>query len=393
LIFQVLDNKKECAGIYLNGDIHKLITDPKGLSRTWAPSEHFVGAAVEYASVRSLGATLDEACPEALKGHWRHLSDKAKSFFDSFATAKIDLDDICFYDLVPKKFLLEFFELKNKITEHAFNEYTRPVNYDFLHDLSLFLTDIKSRPLNIDLNNLKMSDNKVRNGINKIRGCNNKIVYNQWRTVTGRLTTETRSFPILTLNKELRSAIKPQNDCFVELDYNAAELRVLFGLLDQEQPETDVHDWINTNIFKNKYGRETSKKKVFSWLYNPKAKNKKLNEYLNRDLLFNKYYVDGIIHTPFGRKISSPEDKVVSYLVQSTTSDMFLTSAIKINKILKERKSSVCFCIHDSLVIDLCLGEKNIINDLVDEFSQSRFGKLKTNLSIGKDFGQMRKVL
>jgi hypothetical protein len=37
--------------------------------------------------------------------------------------------------------------------------------------------------------------------------------------------------------------------------------------------------------------------------------------------------------------------------------------------------------------------EKNLIEELAEKFSGTKFGNLKVNLSIGKDFGNMRKVL
>ena len=245
----------------------------------------------------------------------------------------------------------------------------------------------------MDLKNINYFNNKIRNGISKVKNCNTKIIYNPWGTVTGRLTTEKNSFPILTLNKELRSLIKPQNDVFVEFDFNAAELRVLLGLLEQEQPKEDIHTWISKNIFNDTFNREQTKKKVFSWLYNPKAQNKKLNEYLNRDKIYEENFVSGYVHTPYGRVIPVEKDKAVNYLIQSTSSDMLLTSAMNISRELSDKKSFVSFCIHDSVVLDISTEEKNLIEELAKKFSGTKFGNLKVNLSIGKDFGNMRKVL
>ena len=99
------------------------------------------------------------------------------------------------------------------------------------------------------------------------------------------------------------------------------------------------------------------------------------------------------MNTLYNRKIKAPEEKAVNYLIQSTTSDMFITSAIKINKLLTDRKSFVSFCIHDSLVLDFSIEDRPMIEDLISSFSQTQFGKMRTNLSIGKNFGSMKKIV
>ena len=122
-----------------------------------------------------------------------------------------------------------------------------------------FTTKIKNQHLNLDLKNLDFLDPEVRKTFNKIKYANSNIIYNPWGTVTGRLSTKPDSFPILTLNRQLRSVIKPNNDLFVEFDYNAAEVRVLLALLGEDQPEGDLHDWIVKNIFDDKCPREKAK--------------------------------------------------------------------------------------------------------------------------------------
>ena len=109
-------------------------------------------------------------------------------------------------------------------------------------------------------------------------------------------------------------------------------------------------------------------------------------------MIYNQYYVNGRVATPYDRTIEVNDSKALNYLIQSTTSDMFLTSAIKVNDMLRDRKSFVSFCIHDSLVLDFSLEDRELLTNISQIFSSTRFGEIKTNLSIGKDFGHMKRV-
>jgi len=377
--------------LYIDGEL-TIDYNPEALTKTWSPSFHFEHRPYDCALVWVNGLSLNDVCPETIKEEWEFINKKIAAFLNSFKKGKVRLEEVCLYDLVPKKSLLQFYNLKNKITEHVFSTHKKPENHDFLVELILYLRKIESQNLNLNFKNLDMSNEKVRKIIMKIKNSPDRINYNPWGTVTGRLTTKKNSFPILTLNKELRSVIEPTNDCLLELDFNAAEIRVLLSLLGQKQPIGDLHGWISENIFDNKYNREQTKKKVFAWLYNPRAKNKKLNIFLNRNVLYYKYYKNGYVETPFGLKIYITKDKAVNYLIQSTASDLFLTSAIKVGKLLKNRKSNVYFCIHDSLVLDYAKEDQSIIDEITEEFSNTRFGFFNTNLNMGRNFGTMRKI-
>ena len=388
MLFQALDNKQECYKIFCNGN---LVDDYKleDLTHTWAPTIHTEYQDIQYAKIWCEGKSLSEVCPDNLKDRWAQVNLQAKVYLKTFNNAKINLNDVCFYDLVPEKFLINFYQIKNEITQHVFKHYKKPENYNFLRDLLFLVQRIKTRELNVDLTNIDFSNAKARQNVSKIKNCSRIISYNPWGTVTGR---EKNSFPILTLNKELRSALTPKNDLFVELDYNAAEVRVLLALLGEDQPNEDIHSWISKNVFDEKIDRESTKKKVFAWLYNPKAKNKKLNQFMNRDKIYEKYY-DGSVYTPYGRNIFVDEQKALNYLIQSTSSDMLLRSAIRVDKILARKKSFVAFCIHDSVVLDMSSEDKDLLEKMISAFSNTEFGNMKTSVSLGKNFGDMRQIL
>ena len=391
MIFQTLDNKKECYAVFCDDTLYHY-PNKLDLTRTWAYTPHLDSRKIEYAQIWALGSSLDDVCPEHLKDDWQSLNKKAKAFITSFHEAKINLDDICFYDAVPKKFLIEYNNLKNQITNYVFEHYKKPKNYDFLSDLVVFLHKIGKQKLNLRVKNLDFINPKVRASFSKLKDSGDHVLYTPWTTATGRLSTTHKSFPILNLNKELRNVIIPTNDLFIELDYNSAELRTFLGLLDKEQPDDDLHEWICKNIFNDRFSREQSKKKVFAWLYNPKASNKKLNAHFDRELLLKKYYINGCVRTPYGRKIEVDQSKALNYTIQSTASDLLLTSALRIDKMLENKRSFISFCVHDSLVIDFAKEDRHMINDIVNAFSKNIFGSFKTNLSLGKNYGDMRLI-
>tara|TARA_R100000234_G_scaffold91812_2_gene59977 strand:- start:104 stop:1276 length:1173 start_codon:yes stop_codon:yes gene_type:complete len=389
MLFQTLDNKRECYAVYSDGELYHY---PNNLhmTETWDWTCH-APPNVDFAQVWCNGKSLSEVCPEELKISLQHIQNKARAFFKSFQSSKMSMDDVCFYDLVPKNFLLDYCNIKNEISKHVFSSYQKPKNYDFLVELVEMLDDISCHTLNFDhtrLSSLSAAEHK------KALACNNlkKIFYNPWGSVTGRLTTRPNSFPILTLPRTLRSGLTPNNDLFVELDYNSAEMRTAFALLGMQQPENDIHDHLKSEVFNDKLSRDEVKQKVFAWLYNPKASNKKLQKFLDKEKILEKYYTSGVVKTPFDRDIQVEPEKALNYLVQSTTSDLFLAQAIKIYNMLKDSNSHIAFCIHDSLVLDVERSDRQLVSKIISVFSQTPYGHFKTNVSFGKDFGTMRKI-
>ena len=404
MLFQTLDDKDQCVGIYYDGKLIFNFDDfPQDLTRTWRYSPYLLGyRGVDYAELYAQGKTLEQMCPDYLAEDWEEVCSKLKAFLLSFSFAKVNLRHNCFFDLVPEKFLRDYCQIKNQITNHVIDNYPKPSNYKHLAAVNAMISDIESQPLNVDISPIlpKVSDIKVSNFVKRIKACDRSIRYNLFGTVTGRLATRKNSFPILTMNKEYREVLKPNNDCFIELDYNGAELRVLLSLLGYDQPEHDVHQWNLDNVFENKVTRAEAKTLFFAWLYGSQSDDVKrhsslLKEKYNKDTLVDRYWDGHVIRTPFDRDVVSPKHKALNYLVQSVAADLALEQATKVWALLKKNKakSSIAFIVHDALVIDFDLADRELFKEVQEIFSLTRFGKFPVNKSVGKDFGSLKEVI
>jgi hypothetical protein len=349
---------------------------------------------IAYAFLYCDGKPLKDVCPEELLPRLEHVGESLKAHFSGCREAKINLQSHTFFDLIPEKTLIEFFEIKNRITEHVLATYPKPTNYSFLLELERLLYDIRAREISLNFDALKphLTSVQARSTYRRLQSASRIIDYDAYKTKTGRLTTKRGSFPILTLNKQFRCAIEPTNDYFLELDFNAAELRTLLALSNKEQPDEDIHEWNAKNVYQGLLTREESKKRIFAWLYNPESRDQLSSKAYSRDEVVQKYYNGSQVTTFFNRTIPADDHHALNYIVQSTTSDLLLRRAIKIDKILKERRSHIAFTLHDSLVIDFAEEDKNLFKRIVDEFGDTDLGKFVANISVGKNFGEMREL-
>jgi len=397
MLFQTLDNKHKCIGVYYDGNLYFDDELPEESSETWNYSSFLRDRGIRYGYLQCSGESLDSVCPPDVKDDWEKVNNKLKAFLRSIHLSKVSLDDNCFYDLVPKKFLLEFCEIKNRITKHVFENFLPPKNLRFLTLLTKVVEDIGQQKLNIDMDEFKpfLAEYKARQWRKKIQNISPYIKYDIFGTKTGRLTTKKHSFPILTFPKKYRSIIKPNNDLFVELDYNGAELRTLLALSDKSQPLMDIHEWNRRHLSGGKtLSRQEIKNSIFAWLYNSKKhpNEKILRKMFDKDKVLSDYWNGEVVKTCFNREIPADKHHALNYIIQSTCADLILQKMIKICDILKGKKSNIAFCVHDSIVIDLHTEDKHLMKNIIDEFSNTRFGKFKTSVNAGKSFGDMKEL-
>ena len=393
MLFQTFDEKEKCVMVYKNKKFHKKITP--GCTKTWSYANHLRHKNVEYASLYVLphGKSLSDLCPSENKAAFNDIQKRIKSVIKSAKVAGLNLGSFCIYELMPRHLLRDWAEIKNKICETVFEEYEKPKNYEQLLKITKVITDIKQKPLQLDIQKLNRVTTQDKNTYKLINEAMPYIEYDASKTITGRLSTKKGSFPIMTLAKKYRNILLPTHNWLFEMDFNACELRVALALLGHDQPPEDLHDWNLKNVFVRSKDRDNAKKRVFSWLYNPKSKDDRVNNIYDREKLKSLYYDGKKVITPYGREIECDHDHAISYLIQSTAADMVFEQTYKVFNYLEDKKSFIKFCNHDSIMIDLHEDQEAEFHELKEVFSDTRFGKFRINSLGGKDWGNMKNLL
>ena len=309
--------------------------------------------------------------------------------------AKIKIDELCLFDVVPEQHLKHYCEIKNEICEWIFESHRKPDNHGFIVDLQNMAAEISKRPVIINQDRLlrhSHNDMKAKALRNFLGGKNKAILYDVWGSRTGRLATKTGSFPIMNLKKELADIVVPKNDIFVVFDLNGAEIRTLLSLSTGTHPPEDIHEWNMKNVYRNIITREKAKKRFFAWLYNPNSDDHLTERHYNKTKLLKKFYSNGEIYTPFGRKIQTDDFHALNYLLQSTSSDNCMKQCVKISKFLKQSDSFVHSVIHDSLTIDLKLSDRHLLPQIQELFEDTELGWFKSSVHVGHNLKDLLEV-
>ena len=374
MILQTLDIKDNCKGIFHKGAFLLEDTQPaiSNYSVAWKHSSLLDDEKFRYLYLSLKSDDLSGYChdPHIFSTYKKKMSAQQKAAI----AAKISLQDECFFDLLPKHQLTRWFQLRQQALENLHKVSKIEDDYDILHKAHVLTSEIGRQDLMFE-------------------GKEGRVQYNIFGSATGRLTTKKGSVPIMTLKKEDRHKITPQNDAFVELDLNAAEVRTLMALSGREQPKGDIHEWVVENVFNGEIERSKAKVELFAWLYNPSSSESRFDEFFSRQI-FRDFFApeDQTLKTPFGRVLAVDERKAQNYLLQSTTSDQVLENAYKIMKMLKGKKSKIAFTLHDSIIIDMCKKDAIMLRDIKKQFEKTRWGSFMSTCKIGKTFADLKEL-
>ena len=402
MIFQTLDDKKECVGIYCGNELYFDEKEfPNNLTATWGFVEHLRGKKIEYASLYLEGKKIEESIPEYLRDDWDDVTNKLAAFQRSLVLSRVDLQDNCIYDLVPRRFLIDMCEVKNEITKYILDNQKKPERYDFSLQVCQLLDSISNEPLRINKRKVRSYlSTAEKSQLSNLENAPPYIKYNQFGTITGRLTTKKGSFPILTLKKSLRDIVEPRNDYFLEMDFNGAEARVMLGLLGIPQPEYDIHEFHSDKVFGGKLSRDKVKQSFFAWLYGSRSalvsdEGKVLSKFYEKDKILSEFWDGTNIKTTYKREIKNVDaHHALNYVVQSTAADLTLLQSLKIDHLLRSKgcKTRIACIIHDAVVLDFHKDDEPLMNSIKKLMESTKFGSFKINVSKGKNLGNLKDI-
>lgn len=283
---------------------------------------------------------------------------------------------------VYRSHVKEYFSL----VEEEIVDIPLPENYDFL---------VKERELIYSISQLNVNYAGAKNVFTK------RVNYNMYKGRTGRLVTEREGIPILNMSSEEKKFIFPNNSFFVEYDLSSADMRTFCYVFGGEREKKIASEMDLYKFFRGET-REEKKRHAFALIY-----SKTMNEYLSslgvlervREYIVDETEENLVLHTPFfNRKLVVPKNQdnellFISYIIQSVTNDVMLSSAYSVYEILKELKSKIVFLIHDAFVIDCAEEEFLFINSVVQRLAtRNVLGKWFWKVRRGQNLGEMEDV-
>jgi hypothetical protein len=284
---------------------------------------------------------------------------------------------------------------KDQYREHLHTQIDRVINFLTSEEYSYFLTHFQDQQDLLDrLVQCKVKDDSLREFgfVPDSQGFAAVPVYDNVHSSTGRMTI-TSGPKILTLQKSLRSSIvsRWKDGVVVEVDFNALEARVLNWIAANEQPQSDLYEWIGLQCNAGQAQRSVIKEAVLAAIYGMSKRNFALRyqdmpdsievydsvrslmkvRQLEAKLKDSKRFANA-----FGRPLSSTSAEV-SHHVQSTAVDVACKGFLWLTKQLDPDWAVPVFLIHDALVIDIKSDHLEKLNEIcksglqVDTLNQS----------------------
>ena len=225
----------------------------------------------------------------------------------------------------------------------------------------------------------------------KGRSLRDSRVYSSYNlyNITSRPTNAFNSINFLAFNKEnhSRTAFIPQNDAFVEFDFDGYHLRLVANLMHLELPQDQsVHEYLGKQYFgKNELTPEEyqeSKKITFRQMYNgveDEYKHIPLFEHVAEfvQAMWEEYKRVGYTTLPNGRKIvqeNANPQKLFNYYIQCLETVNNVKKLSKLKEYLQNKQSNVLLVVYDSILIDYSAEDgKGTLSHIKDILEAERF--------------------
>jgi hypothetical protein len=222
----------------------------------------------------------------------------------------------------------------------------------------------------------------------KGRSLRDSRVYSSYNlyNITSRPTNAFNSINFLAFNKEngSRTAFIPENDAFVEFDFDGYHIRLIADAMHTDIPQNQsIHEYLGKQYFKkdeltsDEY--QEAKKITFRQMYNGVE-----DEYMHIEFFEDVYHTvramwtfytnNGFLELPNGRKLiqeNANPQKLFNYYIQCLETVNNVKKLDKLKNYLQDKQSKVLLVVYDSILIDYAVsdgkGTLSHIKDILEE--------------------------
>lgn len=238
---------------------------------------------------------------------------------------------------------------------------------------------------------------------NPIYSIDNEVTYTSYNLYnnTSRPTNNFNSinFAAIPKTEEHRTSFKPQNDYFIEFDFDGYHLRLLAEQINYPLTQESAHK----QLAKNYYGTEDiteeqyiqAKQINFQAIYGkiPEEHREleifiKIQQYI--DLIWKQYEELGYVNNPhtgksFTKALKEMHPaKLMNYMMQSLETSNNIRILKDVLRYLKNKKSFISLYTYDSIVVDLSLKDgKELPQGILNIMEEG--GKFPVKWKAGKD--------
>lgn len=237
----------------------------------------------------------------------------------------------------------------------------------------------------------------------------NGKVYTKYNlyNMTGRPTNAFNGINFLALNKEnhSRKCFIPENDYFVEFDFDGYHIRLIANLIGFELPEDiGIHTYFGKQYFQKDTLTEeeyaAAKQITFQNVYGGISDEykeipfyKALLAYLD-DLYDTVQHGGNLLKLPTGRSLKIEEHKnpltLFNYVIQNLETKTNVELISDILNMLRDKKSKVKLIVYDSFLIDFSMEDgKDLLINITTFLNSKRY---PVKVKYGKDYDSLIKT-
>ena len=207
------------------------------------------------------------------------------------------------------------------------------------------------------------------------------------------------NFLAFTKDNGSRAAFVPQNDLFIEFDFDGYHLRLIANKIGLEIPtDISIHAYLGEYYFGKKdltpEEYQESKKITFRQLYNGVEEEYQHIELFGMvviliDTLWEAMQEDGYIELPNGRRLKRnnfTKQKLFNYYVQCLETVNNVNKLIKLKELFRDKKSKVILVVYDSILIDYSTEDPKGFLSQIKEVLEEDGYKVKAQKGLNYDF-------